>query len=170
MDPSLVSADSFGINVRKDNGTTSLNSELFFAGNFKSGGSTKHQVRINGNDLYIRNHLNLGNTFGYSSVTSGQASAFNYQSIFLWTGGSTQSITLNNSSGTEGQIITFVDCDASNNNLTIYNICQYNAGSLYNTTTNHLEMTDGGASVSVIKTNGKWFFLGRSGNVNWHKD
>ena len=170
LDPSLVSADSFGINVRKDNGTTSLNSELFFAGNFKSGGSTKHQVRINGNDLYIRNHLNLGNTFGYSSVASGQASAFNYQSIFLWTGGSTQSITLNNSSGTEGQIITFVDCDASNNNLTIYNICQYNAGSLYNTTTNHLEMTDGGASVSVIKTNGKWFFLGRSGNVNWHKD
>ena len=170
LDPSLVSADSFGINIRKDNGTTSLNSELFFAGNFKSGGSTKHQVRINGNDLYIRNHLNLGNTFGYSSVASGQASAFNYQSIFLWTGGSTQSITLNNSSGTEGQIITFVDCDASNNNLTIYNICQYNAGSLYNTTTNHLEMTDGGASVSVIKTNGKWFFLGRSGNVNWHKD
>lgn len=170
LDPSLVSADSFGINVRKDNGTTSLNSELFFAGNFKSGGSTKHQVRINGNDLYIRNHLNLGNTFGYSSVASGQASAFNYQSIFLWTGGSTQSITLNNSSGTEGQIITFVDCDNSNNNLTIYNICQYNAGSLYNTTTNHLEMTDGGSSVSVIKTNGKWFFLGRSGNVNWHKD
>ena len=170
LDPSLVSADSFGINVRKDNGTTSLNSELFFAGNFKSGGSTKHQVRINGNDLYIRNHLNLGNTFGYSSVASGQASAFNYQSIFLWTGGSTQSITLNNSSGTEGQIITFVDCDARNNNLTIYNICQYNAGSSYDTTTNHLEMTDGGASVSVIKTNGKWFFLGRSGNVNWHKD
>lgn len=170
LDPSLVSADSFGINVRKDNGTTSLNSELFFAGNFKSGGSTKHQVRINGNDLYIRNHLNLGNTFGYSSVASGQASAFNYQSIFLWTGGSTQSITLNNSSGTEGQIITFVDCDNSNNNLTIYNICQYNAGSLYDITTNHLEMTDGGANVSVIKTNGKWFFLGRSGNVNWHKD
>lgn len=170
LDPSLVSADSFGINVRKDNVTTSLNSELFFAGNFKSGGSTKYQVRINGNDLYIRNHLNLANTFGYSSVASGQASAFNYQSIFLWTGGSTQSITLSNSSGTEGQIITFVDCDNSNNNLIIYNICQYNAGSLYNTTTNHLEMTDGGANVSVIKTNGKWFFLGRSGNVNWHKD
>lgn len=170
LDPSLVSADSFGINVRKDNVTTSLNSELFFAGNFKSGGSTKYQVRINGNDLYIRNHLNLANTFGYSSVASGQASAFNYQSIFLWTGGSTQSITLSNSSGTEGQIITFVDCDSSNNNLIIYNICQYNAGSLYNTTTNHLEMTDGGANVSVIKTNGKWFFLGRSGNVNWHKD
>ena len=170
LDPSLVSANSFGINVRKDNGTTSLNSELFFAGNFKSSGSTKHQVRINGNDLYIRNHLNLANTFGYSSVASGQASAFNYQSIFLWTGGSTQSITLSNSSGTEGQIITFVDCDSSNNNLTIYNICQYNAGSLYNTTTNHLEMTDGGANVSVIKTNGKWFFLGRSGGVNWHKD
>lgn len=170
LDPSLVSADSFGINVRKDNVTTSLNSELFFAGNFKSGGSTKYQVRINGNDLYIRNHLNLANTFGYSSVASGQASAFNYQSIFLWTGGSTQSITLSNSSGTEGQIITFVDCDSSNNNLIIYNICQYNAGSLYNTTTNHLEMADGGANVSVIKTNGKWFFLGRSGNVNWHKD
>lgn len=169
LDPSLVSADSFGINVRKDNGTTSLNSELFFVGNFKSGGSTKHQVRINGNDLYIRNHLNLANTFGYSSVASGRASAFNYQSIFLWTGGSTQSITLSNSSGTEGQIITFVDCDSSNNNLTIYNICQYHAGSLYNTTTNHLEMADGGANVSVIKTNGKWFFLGRSGNVNWHK-
>lgn len=170
LDPSLVSQDSFGINVRKDNGTTSLNSELFFAGNFKSSGSTKHQVRINGNDLYIRNHLNLGNTFGYSSVASGQSSAFNYQSIFLWTGGSTQTITLNNSYGQEGQIITFVDCDTSNNNLTIYNVCQYNAGSLYDITTNHLEMTDGGANVSVIKTNGRWFFLGRSGSVNWHKD
>lgn len=170
LDPSLVSQDSFGINVRKDNGTTSLSSELFFAGNFRSSGSTKHQVRINGNDLYIRNHLNLGNTFGYSSVASGQASAFNYQSIFLWTGGSTQTITLNNSYGQEGQIITFVDCDNSNDNLTIYNICQYNAGSLYDIKTNHLEMTDGGSSVSVIKTNGKWFFLGRTGNVNWHKD
>lgn len=170
LDPSLISANSFGINIRKDSGTTSLDSELFFAGNFKVGGTTIHQVRINGDNLYIRNHLNLGGTFGYSSVASGQASSFRYQSIFLWTGGSTQSITLNNSSGREGQIITFVNCDNSNNNLTIYNICQYNAGNLYDITTNHLEMTTGGANVSVIKTDGKWFFLGRSVNVNWHKD
>lgn len=170
LDPSLISANSFGINIRKDSGTISLDSELFFAGNFKVGGTTIHQVRINGDNLYIRNHLNLGGTFGYSSVASGQASSFNYQSIFLWTGGSTQSITLNNSSGREGQIITFVNCDNGNNNLTIYNICQYNAGNLYNITTNHLEMTTGGANVSVIKTDGKWFFLGRSVNVNWHKD
>lgn len=170
LDPSLISANSFGINIRKDSGTISLDSELFFAGNFKIGGTTRHQVRINGDNLYIRNHLNLGGTFGYSSVASGQASSFRYQSIFLWTGGSPQSITLNNSSGREGQIITFVNCDNGDNDLTIYNICQYNAGNLYDIKTNHLKMTTGGANVSVIKIDGQWFFLGRSVNVNWYRD
>lgn len=166
-DPSLITADSFGLNVKKDYGQT-LTSELFFAGNFISGSSLKHQVRINGNDLYIRNHLNLGNTFGYSSVASGLASAFNYQSVFLWSGGSTVTITLDNSRGVEGQIITFVDCDNNNDNLIIANVCQYHGGSLYDVRTSSIEMTTGGSSVTVIKTGGKWFFLSRTGNTNWH--
>lgn len=166
-DPSLITADSFGLNVKKDYGQT-LTSELFFAGNFISGSSLKHQVRINGNDLYIRNHLNLGNTFGYSSVASGLASAFNYQSVFLWSGGSIVTITLDNSRGVEGQIITFVDCDNNNDNLIIANVCQYHGGSLYDVRTSSIEMTTGGSSVTVIKTGGKWFFLSRTGNTNWH--
>ena len=165
-DPSLVIADSFGINVRKSS-AISLTNELFFAGNYKNGSSTIHQVRIDGNHLFLRNYLNLPNKFGVSSSAAGAASAFNYQSIFLWIGGTTATITLSNSSGVEGQIVTIVDCTAEDRNLTVANVSQYRGG-LNSFKTGNLEMTTGGSSVTVIKREGRWMFLNRSGNINWH--
>lgn len=118
--------------------------------------------------IYAQGHTYL-NTIGVSAAV-GTASAFSSYniSVFIWTGGSTQSITLDHNQGKLGQIITFVDCDAGDDNLTINGVKQYIAGSSITTTTSNLEMTTGGSSVSVIKLQLGWFFLSRTGNVNWH--
>ena len=118
--------------------------------------------------IYAQGHTYL-NTIGVSAAV-GTASAFSSYniSVFIWTGGSTQSITLDHNQGQLGQIITFVDCDAGDGNLTINGVKQYKAGSSVTTTTSNLEMTTGGSSVSVIKLQLGWFFLSRTGNVNWH--
>ena len=160
---------SFGIKIVKGNGLSTLQNELFFAGNYHTGSQNIHQVRINGDDLYIRNHLNLGDSFGYTRIGKGVASSFNYQSIFLWTGANnTEEINLNGSRGYEGQIITIVSCDATDDpNLWVKGFYQFTNHNLTTFKSANIEFETGGSSLTIIKMNGKWMYLSRSGNANW---
>ena len=129
--------------------------------------TTKGSLTID-DGLIAHGNCYLSNGIGFG-CRMGKASAFQYDvSIFLWAGGETATITLNNSSGYLGQVITFVDCDNNNDNLTIANVLQFNRGNTADVVSSSVEMTTGGSSVSVYRTSSGWFFLSRTGNVNWH--
>lgn len=69
------------------------------------------------------------------------------------------------SKGYSGQLITVVNSNYDNQNLIVRGFYQFrNDGSVID---DAVEITDGGAEVSFVKYKGKWFFLGRSGNVKF---
>ena len=72
---------------------------------------------------------------------------------------------MNDSWGVDGQVLTIVNCDNDNYNLTLTNIWQFNKNG--GVTSASIEMTDGGAEVTLIKYRGKWLFAGRSGNAKF---
>ena len=73
--------------------------------------------------------------------------------------------TLDASKGYSGQLITVVNSNYDNQNLIVRGFYQFrNDGSVID---DAVEITDGGAEVSFVKYKGKWFFLGRSGNVKF---
>lgn len=72
---------------------------------------------------------------------------------------------MNDSWGVNGQVLTIVNCDNDNYNLTLTNIWQFNKNG--GVTSASIEMTDGGAEVTLIKYGGKWLFAGRSGNAKF---
>ena len=72
---------------------------------------------------------------------------------------------MSDSWGVNGQVLTIVNCDNDNYNLTLTNIWQFNKNG--GVTSASIEMTDGGAEVTLIKYGGKWLFAGRSGNAKF---
>ena len=72
---------------------------------------------------------------------------------------------MSDSWGVTGQVLTIVNCDNDNYNLTLTNIWQFNKNG--GVTSASIEMTDGGAEVTLIKYGGKWLFAGRSGNAKF---
>ena len=72
---------------------------------------------------------------------------------------------MSDSWGIDGQVLTIVNCDNDNYNLTLTNIWQFNKNG--GVTSASIEMTDGGAEVTLIKYGGKWLFAGRAGNAKF---
>ena len=66
----------------------------------------------------------------------------------------------------EGQVITIVNCNTNNNNITLTGICQYTSSGMV-ANDHNIEMTDGGAEVTLIYHDSNWFFAGRSGNAKF---
>lgn len=73
---------------------------------------------------------------------------------------------MDDSWGVNGQVLTIVNCDNDNYNLTLTNVWQFNKSG--GVTGASIEMTDGGAEVTLIKYGGKWLFAGRSGNAKFN--
>ena len=66
----------------------------------------------------------------------------------------------------DGQVITIVNCNSDNYNITLTGVSQYRSNG--SVASNHnIEMTDGGAEVTLVYHNANWFFAGRSGNAKF---
>lgn len=126
----------------------------------------KGDVDINNGDIVVDNGSIKGKIV--HEVAAGNFSTATVSSklrYFLHHSTGNVSRAMNDSWGVNGQVLTIVNCDNDNYNLTLTNIWQFNKNG--GVTSASIEMTDGGAEVTLIKYGGKWLFAGRSGNAKF---